>query len=77
MPRWGRGLLLPYHLAMCRVAVRLGLQRATTGRAQGMLDFRDRREGRNFGRLAQLARAPARQAGGRRFEPCIAHFFLR
>lgn len=25
------------------------------------------------GRLAQLARAPARQAGGHRFEPCIAH----
>ena len=29
---------------------------------------------RSCGRLAQLARAPARQAGGRRFEPCIAHF---
>jgi len=25
------------------------------------------------GRLAQLVRAPARQAGGHRFEPCIAH----
>ena len=28
------------------------------------------------GRLAQLARAPARQAGGHRFEPCIAHSYL-
>ena len=26
-----------------------------------------------FGRLAQLVRAPALQAGGRRFEPCTAH----
>ena len=25
------------------------------------------------GRLAQLVRAPALQAGGRRFEPCTAH----
>ena len=30
---------------------------------------------RGSGRLAQLARAPARQAGGRRFEPFIAHWF--
>ncbi len=29
----------------------------------------------SLGRLAQLARAPARQAGGHRFEPCIAHWF--
>jgi hypothetical protein len=29
------------------------------------------------GRLAQLARAPARQAGGRRFEPFIAHWIWR
>jgi hypothetical protein len=27
------------------------------------------------GRLAQLVRAPALQAGGRRFEPCTAHQF--
>jgi hypothetical protein len=27
-----------------------------------------------FGRLAQLVRAPARQAGGHRFEPRTAHF---
>ena len=27
------------------------------------------------GRLAQLVRAPALQAGGRRFEPCTAHHF--
>ena len=26
-----------------------------------------------FGRLAQLVRAPALQAGGHRFESCIAH----
>ena len=32
-----------------------------------------RRESLTYGRLAQLARAPARQAGGHRFEPCIAH----
>src|SRR5690349_15113035 len=28
---------------------------------------------RQFGRLAQLVRAPALQAGGRRFESCTAH----
>src|SRR6267378_3166267 len=28
-----------------------------------------------LGRLAQLVRAPALQAGGRRFEPCTAHHF--
>jgi hypothetical protein len=28
------------------------------------------------GRLAQLVRAPALQAGGRRFEPCTAHHLL-
>src|SRR5271168_4774715 len=28
---------------------------------------------RQSGRLAQLVRAPALQAGGRRFEPCTAH----
>ncbi len=28
---------------------------------------------RNDGRLAQLVRAPALQAGGRRFESCTAH----
>src|SRR2546427_569480 len=27
----------------------------------------------SVGRLAQLVRAPALQAGGRRFEPCTAH----
>ena len=27
------------------------------------------------GRLAQLVRAPALQAGGHRFESCIAHHF--
>src|SRR5579862_9178117 len=30
---------------------------------------------RQSGRLAQLVRAPALQAGGRRFEPCTAHHF--
>ena len=29
------------------------------------------------GRLAQLVRAPALQAGGRRFEPCTAHHFTQ
>ena len=29
-----------------------------------------------FGRLAQLVRAPALQAGGHRFESYIAHHFL-
>jgi hypothetical protein len=29
------------------------------------------------GRLAQLVRAPALQAGGRRFEPCTAHHPVR
>jgi|SRR5580698_2710875 hypothetical protein len=29
------------------------------------------------GRLAQLVRAPALQAGGRRFEPCTAHQYLQ
>ena len=27
----------------------------------------------SYGRLAQLVRAPALQAGGRRFESCTAH----
>ena len=30
-------------------------------------------EALNAGRLAQLVRAPALQAGGRRFESCTAH----
>ncbi len=29
--------------------------------------------GKHEGRLAQLVRAPALQAGGRRFESCTAH----
>ena len=29
-----------------------------------------------FGRLAQLVRAPALQAGGHRFESCIAHHYV-
>ena len=29
-----------------------------------------------YGRLAQLVRAPALHAGGRRFESCTAHHFL-
>ena len=33
------------------------------------------RRGGKSGRLAQLVRAPALQAGGRRFEPCTAHHF--
>src|SRR5580704_12168556 len=33
------------------------------------------REVRSEGRLAQLVRAPALQAGGRRFESCTAHHF--
>ncbi len=31
---------------------------------------------RLYGRLAQLVRAPALQAGGRRFESYIAHHFF-
>ena len=31
---------------------------------------------RKVGRLAQLVRAPALQAGGHRFESCIAHHYL-
>jgi hypothetical protein len=27
----------------------------------------------SYGRIAQLVRAPALQAGGRRFKPCFAH----
>jgi hypothetical protein len=44
-----------------------------SGRKADQTSPSDRRFRSDRGRLAQLARAPARQAGGHRFEPCIAH----
>ena len=46
--------------------------RRTTGSGQGRKWFTLRRDPR-YGRLAQLVRAPALQAGGPRFEPATAH----
>ncbi len=47
--------------------------RAKTQAAARVDAFRSFLYDESVGRLAQLVRAPALQAGGRRFEPCTAH----
>ena len=50
---------------------------ANPGKKKVLTETGRRREARRQGGLAQLARAPALQAGGQRFESVILHIFRK